>query len=197
MMRCGVCRSTFQAGSGAENPLNSVNSLNSSQILENTPPSRPHTESATPQRTGSRFSVFAAGLAGLAGLVGVVGGMAHDFGRIKAETTQWIAHLLPGLTSPRLAFDNIRTRFEGEGADRALVIEGIILSDATIPHNLPGLRFEIRSGEGDGGASASIFQWMIPPPAPTIDRGNPVPFRARLASPPREGKDIMIRLAGA
>ncbi len=197
MMRCGVCRSTFQAGSEPENhaiPADFFDSV--SKPDEKGPPASSQTGSR-PRAKRPRFGAIAAGLAGLAGLVGVVGGMAHDFERLKAETTQWIANLLPGLTTPRLAFGNIRTRFEGEGADRALVIEGVILSDATTPHNLPSLSFEIRSGSGESGSGQSIFQWMIPPPAPTIDRGTPVPFRARLASPPREGKDIVIRLAGA
>ncbi|MFM8606626.1 MAG: hypothetical protein ACKOBC_01530 [Hyphomicrobiales bacterium] len=127
----------------------------------------------------------------------MIGGVAQDFDRLKAQTSQWIAGFLPGLATPRLVLQNIKTRFDGEGADRALIIEGMILSDASTPHNLPSLSFEIRSTVEDGSVGQSIFQWMIPPPAPTIDRGNPVPFRARLASPPREGKDIVIRLAGA
>lgn len=197
MMRCGVCRSTFQAGSEPENytiPADFFDSITKPNEKE---PSASSHNSGRPRAKRPRFGAITAGLAGLAGLVGVVGGMAHDFEQFKAETTQWIANLLPGLTTPRLAFENIRTRFEGEGADRALVIEGMILSDATTPHNLPSLSFEIRSGGGESGSGQSIFQWMIPPPAPSIDRGTPVPFRARLASPPREGKDIVIRLAGA
>lgn len=196
-MRCGVCRSTFQAGSAPENGSIPADFSEFGKKFSEKEGSASYYSGSLPRLKRPRFGAIAAGLAGLAGLVGVVGGVAHDFARFKTETTQWIANLLPGLTTPRLAFENIRTRFEGEGADRALVIEGVILSDATTPHNLPSLSFEIRSGGGDSGAGQSIFQWMIPPPAPTIDRGTPVPFRARLASPPREGKDIVIRLAGA
>ena len=197
MMRCGVCRSTFQAGSDPETPSLPADFFSSALKSDSKQPVSPSYAASAPQKTRPRFGAYAAGLAGLAGIVGVIGGMAYDFERFKAETTHWIAHLLPGLTTPRLAFDNIRTHFEGEGADRALIIEGMIQSDASTPHNLPGLSFEIRSGAGDGPSGQSIFQWMIPPPAPTITRESPVPFRARLASPPREGKDIVIRLAGA
>lgn len=196
-MRCGVCRSTFQAGSDPEMPSLPADFFSSALKPDSKQASGTSSVAPTPQRTRSRFGAYAAGLAGLAGIVGVIGGMAYDLERFKVETTHWLSHLLPGLTTPRLAFDNIRTHFEGEGADRALIIEGMIHSDASMPHNLPGLSFEIRSGAGDGPSGQSIFQWMIPPPAPTINRESPVPFRARLASPPREGKDIVIRLAGA
>ena len=197
MMRCGVCRSTFQAGSDQEAPSLPADFFRSALKSDDKQPTRAAQGDSAPRKTRLRFGAYAAGLAGLAGIVGVIGGIAYDFERFKAETTHWIANLLPGVITPRLAFDNIRTRFEGEGADRALIIEGVIHSDASTPHNLPGLSFEIRSGAGDGPSGQSIFQWMIPPPAPTIDRESPVPFRARLASPPREGKDIVIRLAGA
>jgi len=195
MMRCGVCRSTFQAEvepKSPEIPEDFLKSATETSRFANEPQTAP-----TPKQRRPRFRMMAAGIAGFTGLIAVVGGVAQDFDRLKAQTGQWIAGFLPGLVTPRLAFQNIKTRFEGEGADRALIIEGIILSDASTPHNLPSLSFEIRSSVGDGSVGQSIFQWMIPPPAPTIDRGTPVPFRARLASPPREGKDIVIRLAGA
>jgi predicted Zn finger-like uncharacterized protein len=197
MMRCGVCRSTFQAEfepKSAETPKDFLKSAIKAPQFAN----EPHvTPPPAPKQRGRRFGMMAAGIAGFTGLLAVIGGVAQDFDRLKAQTGQWIAGFLPGLVTPRLAIQNIKTRFEGEGADRALIIEGMILSDASAPHNLPSLNFEIRSAAGDGPVGESIFQWMIPPPAPTIDRGNPVPFRARLASPPREGKDIVIRLAGA
>ncbi len=195
MMRCGVCRSTFQAEAepkSPEIPENFSKSAPEAPYFENNLQAAP-----TPKQHRPRFGMMAAGIAGFTSLIAVIGGVAQDFDRLKAQTSQWIAGFLPGLATPRLAIQNIKTRFDGEGADRALIIEGMILSDASTPHNLPSLSFEIRSAVEDGSVGQSIFQWMIPPPAPTIDRGNPVPFRARLASPPREGKDIVIRLAGA
>lgn len=195
MMRCGVCRSTFQAEvelKSAEIPEDFLKSAPETPYFENKTQAAP-----TQKQRRPRFGMLVAGLAAFTGLIAVIGGVAQDFDRLKAQTSQWIAGFLPGLATPRLVLQNIKTRFEGEGADRALIIEGMILSDASTPHNLPSLSFEIRSTVEDGSVGQSIFQWMIPPPAPTIDRGNPVPFRARLASPPREGKDIVIRLAGA
>jgi len=47
------------------------------------------------------------------------------------------------------------------------------------------------------GTESTIFQWMIPAPAVTIVKGEAIPFKARLASPPRDGKDITIRFSGA
>lgn len=197
MMRCGVCRSTFQAESEPKLPEIPDDFLKSAPEAPEFTVAPRKTATPAPKQQRPRFGMMAAGLAGFTGLIAIIGGFAQDFDRLKAQTGQWIASFLPGLVTPRLALQNIKTRFEGEGADRALIIEGMILSDASTPHNLPSLSFEIRSAVEDGSAGQSIFQWMIPPPAPTIDRGNPVPFRARLASPPREGKDIVIRLAGA
>ena len=197
MMRCGVCRSTFHPEAKqklAEMPGEFLKSGTEALISEDQPL---RGAAATPKPRRPRLKMIAGGIAGFAGFIAVIGGVVQDLDRIKTHTGQWIAGFLPGLVTPRLAFQDIKTRLEGEGADRALIIEGLILSDAASPHTLPSLSFEIRSGAEGGEGGQSIFQWMIPPPAPTIDRRNPVPFRARLASPPREGKDIVIRLAGA
>lgn len=206
MMRCGVCQTRFQVDAkGAEETESSLAEPEPDMPLEaerappppaiaDPLPAFEEVQNLTngPFRVNRMIGLMAAGLASFVGLVGVI-----SYDRLKSESNGLMAALLPGSSQPRLSFDQITSRIEGEGSDQTLVIEGFILSNASEPHPLPGLSFEIRADAQGAKSGERIFQWMIPPPAPTIVRGSPVPFRARLASPPRQGKDIVIRLAGA
>jgi hypothetical protein len=150
---------------------------------------------AVPRR--GRMAAIATLTAGIAGVAAILSTGAVQIDSLMMRAEGIFGAILPGIVTPKLSFVDVKTNFEGEGLERALVIEGMIVSDSRGPYPLPGMSFEIRGPKDANAANESIFRWMIPPPAPTITRGSPVPFRARLASPPREGKDIVIRLAGA
>ena len=77
MMRCGVCRSTFQAGLDPETLSLPADFFNSSSKSESKQPSGPSYAASAPQKTRSRFGAYAAGLAGLAGAGGVPPGSPY------------------------------------------------------------------------------------------------------------------------
>ena len=193
LMRCGNCRQTFQMAGSADSTDNDAAFQEEEQkdVIIKAAPAQ-----VKPVRRG-RMTAIATLTAGIAGLTAIVSTGAVQLDGLITRAEGFFGTILPGISTPKLSFVDLKTSFEGEGPERALVIEGMIVSDSRGPYPLPSMSFEIRGSNDANAANGSIFRWMIPPPAPIIAQGSPVPFRARLASPPREGKDIVIRLVGA
>jgi predicted Zn finger-like uncharacterized protein len=190
LVRCGVCKTSWRPEVEAHRPQ---------------PPSNPQHEPVPPfnatepplAKTPSRPARWALPLAGLSALaatwvaiVTVPGISTMDTVLMRAK--DWLAMIIPDHPADGLRLTNIRTRLTTDGGETALIIEGEILSERRGDHPVPGLQFTMTDGDAN-----AIFQWMIPAPAPSIASGTPLPFSARLASPPRDAKDIRIRFAGA
>jgi len=142
------------------------------------------------KRSIRRFLVMGTAVAALASFAFLVGNSKLD--GFVARALGWIDAVLPSSGVSELSFSNLKTTISTENGETALMVEGDILSDSTREKTLPQIEFTMRDG-----TESAIFQWMVPAPVATIVKGEPVPFKARLASPPRDGKDIMIRFSGA
>lgn len=129
----------------------------------------------------------AAAFAGLTAIT--INGQTTD---LLSRAIGWIDAMVPGNGLQGLSFANLKTSIGTENGETSLTIEGEIRSDSIAEKNLPELRFTMRDE-----AQNTIFQWMIPAPAPTIAKGEAVPFKARLASPPRDAKNVSIAFSGA
>jgi hypothetical protein len=137
-----------------------------------------------------RILAMGAAAAAMAGIALVGGSGKAD--SLVARAMGWIDAVIPSSGLAGLSFANVRTTIAKENGEMALMIEGEIRSDSESAKSLPQIQFTMRDG-----TESTIFQWMIPAPAASIVKGEPIPFKARLASPPRDGKDIMIRFSGA
>ena len=111
---------------------------------------------------------------------------------IVTRAIGWIDAAIPGNGLQGISFANVKTSLDAERGETSLLVEGEIRSDSEILKKLPEIQFTIRDE-----AENTIFQWMIPAPAPTITKGEAVSFKARLASPPRDAKNINIKFSGA
>jgi hypothetical protein len=69
-----------------------------------------------------------------------------------------------------------------------LVVEGLILSVAKTSVDVPRLRLAVRNESG-----AEIYSWTALPTRSILGAGEQLPFRSRLASPPAEGRDVVVR----
>ena len=69
-----------------------------------------------------------------------------------------------------------------------LVVEGSIVNDTRKMANVPHLRFAVRNA-----AHQEIYSWTAVPPRPMLPPGEAVAFRARLASPPPDVHDVLVR----
>ena len=88
------------------------------------------------------------------------------------------------------SFSNVRIKPETDDGMAVLVIEGAIASTATRVVDVPDLRFAVRDGGG-----REIYTWTTHPPKSVLAPGATLAFRSRLAAPPLEGSEILVRFS--
>jgi len=69
-----------------------------------------------------------------------------------------------------------------------LIVDGTIENNTRSVIGVPRLRFALRSP-----AHAELVSWTAPPDKGSLGPGETLAFRSRLASPPHEGEDILVR----
>jgi predicted Zn finger-like uncharacterized protein len=87
-----------------------------------------------------------------------------------------------------LFFEDVKSRSELHDGVMVLIIEGTIVNLTTRTLDVPRLRLSLRNGVGH-----EIYAWTALPSKSTVGSGNGLPFRARLASPPPDGRDVIVR----
>lgn len=87
-----------------------------------------------------------------------------------------------------LVFKDIKGTKESHDGVPILVIEGMIASATSHPVEVPQLRFALRDNNGN-----EIYSWTAMPSRSVLGPGEQATFRSRLASPPADGKDMVVR----
>jgi predicted Zn finger-like uncharacterized protein len=87
-----------------------------------------------------------------------------------------------------LFFEDVKSRSELTDGVMVLIVEGTIVNLTTRTLDVPRLRLSLRNGVGH-----EIYAWTALPSKSTVGSGNGLPFRARLASPPPDGRDVIVR----
>jgi predicted Zn finger-like uncharacterized protein len=87
-----------------------------------------------------------------------------------------------------LEFKDVRTTHEVHDGIPVLVIEGEIVNIAARTVEVPRLRLAVM---GEGGQE--VYSWTALLPHSVLSAGESLPFRSRLASPPAEGKEVLVR----
>lgn len=91
-----------------------------------------------------------------------------------------------------LTFQNVKiTKEENDGVP-VLAVEGTIVSQSGSPVEIPRLRFAVRNATGQ-----EIYAWTSKASQSILQPGNKLPFRSRLASPPADASDVLVRFANA
>jgi hypothetical protein len=91
-----------------------------------------------------------------------------------------------------LSFEDVKITKEERDGVPVLMVEGNIVSVTKRPVEVPRLRFAIRNTSGQ-----EIYAWTAAPPRSILEPGEKLEFRSRLASPPAEAADVMVRFVGA
>jgi predicted Zn finger-like uncharacterized protein len=86
------------------------------------------------------------------------------------------------------AFEDVKTAQEMHEGVPVLVIEGAIANIARTSLEVPRLRFAMVNSGGN-----EVYTWTALPPRSTLASGEKLPFRSRLASPPPDGREVVIR----
>lgn len=87
-----------------------------------------------------------------------------------------------------LTFEGVKSITEVHDGVTVLAIEGTIVNLTRNTLDVPKLRFALRNPAGH-----EVYAWTAPPPKATVGSGNGLQFRARLASPPADGRDVIVR----
>jgi predicted Zn finger-like uncharacterized protein len=87
-----------------------------------------------------------------------------------------------------LSFNNITTTTEAHDGVSVLVVEGNIGSTSSRVVEVPRLRLSLRNRSGH-----EIYAWTVLPGRSLLPPGETLAFRSRLASPPADGHDVIVR----
>ena len=89
-----------------------------------------------------------------------------------------------------LEFRAVRSELVSAGADTVLVVEGEIANISGRDAPVPPIEIGVRGAEGQ-----MLYTWTNEPPRPTLATSDTAHFRARLAAPPVEGRQVLVRFA--
>jgi hypothetical protein len=87
-----------------------------------------------------------------------------------------------------LAFDSVATVTEQHEGVPILVVEGNVINTARRNEDVPRLKFILRNA-----AQHEIYSWTAVPVRASLTPGEGEGFRTRLASPPADARDVVVR----
>jgi len=115
-------------------------------------------------------------------------GWRNDVVRILPQTASFYAMLGLPVNLRGLALDGVTTTTEQHEGIPILVVEGSVVNASRKIADVPRLKFVVRNS-----ANEEIYSWTAVPPRATLPPGEAVAFRSRLASPPIDGRDVLVR----
>ncbi len=119
---------------------------------------------------------------------GIIVGWRSDFVRALPQTASFYAAIGMPVNLRGVAFDGLATNTEQHEGVPILVVEGNIINNAGRMIDVPRLRFAVRNA-----AREEIYSWTAVPPRAALPPGEAVAFRTRLASPPPDAHDVLVR----
>ncbi len=112
--------------------------------------------------------------------------------RFLPQTASLFAAIGLPVNLRNLKFENVRISREAQDGGSILVIEGTIVSTASRPVEVPRLRFAARNATGQ-----EVYTWTALPSRSILEPGEKLAFSSRLASPPADASDVMVRFFNA
>ncbi len=129
-------------------------------------------------------------LAGLAAWGLLVGGRAQIV-RLAPATAPVYSALGLGVNLRQMDIAHVVSRLADEDGRQILIVEGDIRNLASTPRAAPRMRLAVLDSSG-----REIYFWNAAPPKARLGAGETAQFRARLAAPPKDGRDVRVRFAG-
>ena len=115
-------------------------------------------------------------------------GWRNDVVRILPQTASFYSMLGLPVNLRGLAFDSVATTTEQHEGVPILVVEGSVVNNTRKIVDVPRLKFVVRNS-----ANEEVYSWTAVAPRATLPPGEAVAFRSRLASPPTDGRDVLVR----
>jgi len=118
----------------------------------------------------------------------VVVGWRSELVRFLPQTASFYAWMRLPVNLRGLAFEDVTTTTEQHEGVPILVVEGNVLNEAAKNVDVPRLKFVVRNA-----ARQEIYSWTAVPSRAVLSPGEAVSFRSRLASPPADAHDVLVR----
>jgi len=118
----------------------------------------------------------------------IVIGWRGDFVRAMPQTASFYAWLGMPVNVRGLDFENLDTATEQHEGVPILVIGGDIVNVTSKTVTVPHLRFAVRNA-----VRQEIYSWTAAPARALLPPGQGVAFHTRLASPPPDAHDVVVR----
>jgi predicted Zn finger-like uncharacterized protein len=111
-----------------------------------------------------------------------------DVVRVAPQTASLYAAIGLPVNLRGLTFTDVTTATESHDGVQVLVVEGNITSASTRVVEVPRLRFSVRNRSGQ-----EVYAWTALPTRSVLAPGETLAFRSRLASPPPDARDVLVR----
>jgi hypothetical protein len=115
-------------------------------------------------------------------------GARDEVVRYLPQTASLFAAIGLPVNLRHLKFENVHISKETQDGVNVLIVDGIIVSDSKKPVSVPRLRFAARNATGQ-----EVYTWTALPARSILGAGETLEFRSRLASPPADASDVMVR----
>ena len=115
-------------------------------------------------------------------------GARNEVVRFVPQTASLFAAIGLPVNLRHLTFEDVKIIKEENDSVPVLVVEGMIASQSNKPVEVPRIRFAVRNA-----TNQEIYAWTTRPTRSILEPGQKLPFRSRLASPPAEASDVMVR----
>jgi predicted Zn finger-like uncharacterized protein len=134
------------------------------------------------------LSLMQTGILALALVDVILVGWRSDVVRAMPQTASFYSLLWLPVNLRDLTFNDVATSMEQHEGVPILVVEGNIFNAARKPEDVPRLKFIVRNAAGQ-----EIYSWTAVPSRAALAPGEAVAFRTRLASPPADARDLVLR----
>ncbi|WP_457796613.1 hypothetical protein [Methylocystis sp. S23] len=151
-------------------------------------PARPVAR-ALPEQKRDRWPVFATIVAIIIGATALIAMRERIVRIFPPLSTAYRAVGMP-VNLAGLELRGVRSRIVMDGPRRVLVTEGEIVNIRREANRVPSITLAVRGANG-----LDRYAWSAPTPKSRLEAGEKVAFRARLASPPEDGADVLVRFA--
>jgi hypothetical protein len=91
-----------------------------------------------------------------------------------------------------LTFEDVKISKDEQDGVAVLTVEGTIASQSNKAVEVPRMRLAVRNATGQ-----EIYAWTARPSRSILEPGQKLPFRSRLASPPADASDVLVRFVNA
>ncbi|MFZ1921878.1 MAG: zinc-ribbon domain-containing protein [Xanthobacteraceae bacterium] len=118
----------------------------------------------------------------------IVVGWRGDFVRAMPQTASFYAWLGLPVNVRGLDFGGLTTATEQHDGVPILVVRGNIVNITDKTENVPHLRFAVRNA-----ARQEVYSWSALPAQRVVAAGQAIAFQSRLASPPPDSHDVLVR----